>query len=303
MADVQSILDQLYCPPRNSRDNWRQVCFSELLSVPMALTESIFSPSGGATKTTPAEGWGVNSDLSVYFAETASYTIRTPTRVFPTGTGSSRPSRKHNAIIIGSAVGGSIAVLVVAMAILYYWICRHRRSRIQFGRVAKGHPQAGRPSEMHGQITQPTELPSQSTTMVGSYKNATPSTSYDNNVVSTTRSSAPPSTGSPVESMPNQCPQPLSTNTVPAPLFNSRMGSLVYQHPAHQPLSPLEFFPPPPPTRSEPLAGSMLARPHTAHGRSHELPASKSPTLIHRDIGEMSAETTESASRSTYSLS
>lgn len=203
--------------------------------------------------------------------------------------------------MIGSAVGGSLGVLVLAIAILSCWTHRRRCLHRQINGHAKSHPHGHRRSEMQGQLTQPTELPSRNSAVMDSHKTATPSTSYEHKVLSPARSSPPASTSSPVESRPDCWTRSLSTTTVPAPLSDSRLGSHVYQHPAHQPLSPQEHFPPPP-VRGDISSESALVRPQTAHGRSHELPASKSPVLLSGNVGEMSADTRESASRSMYSL-
>jgi hypothetical protein len=237
----------------------------------------------------------------VYFAETAAYTIRTPTRTIPTATSTASPGHKHNAAILGGAVGGSLGALLLAVAILFCWIHRRRRSHRQLHSDVKCHPGGLRRSEMQGQLSHPTELPARNSAMMNSYKIATPSTSYEHKGISPARSSPPASTRSPVQSMPNHSPSSLSTNILPTPLFDARLESPVYQHPAHQPLGLPEYFPPPP-VRSDILSESTLARPHTAHGRRHELPASRSPALVPGNVGEMSGESMESASRSTYSL-
>jgi hypothetical protein len=163
----------------------------------------------------------------------------------------------------------------------------------------QGHLHGYRPSEMQGQVTYPTELPARNSAMMNSYKIATPSTPYEHRRFSPTGSSPPASTGSPIQSIPSHSPHSMSTNTVIAPLFDTRLESPVYQHPAHQPLGAQEYFPPPS-VRSDTLSGSALARLHVAHGRSHELPTSRSPAVL---PGEMSGENKESASGSTHSRS
>jgi hypothetical protein len=219
-----------------------------------------------------------------------------------TATGTSSPGEKHNAGIIGGAIGGSLGTLAVAVVILCCW--RYRRLRC--GRNLDGHVKnqlRGRaPCEMQGQITQPTELPSRNSTIGDSHKTVTPSMLYERKVLSPTRSSPPASTGSPAESMPSHSPRSLSANTFPPPLFNTRLGSPFYQHPAHQSPGRQDLFPPPPAGRSDALSRFMLAQPQTAHGRSHELPASTSPAVAAKQVGEMSADTIKSPSRSTDSL-
>jgi hypothetical protein len=194
-----------------------------------------------------------------------------------------------------------LGAIVLAVGILSCWRYRHHRCGRNVDSHAKCHLRGHGPREMQGQITQPTELPSRNSAMIDSYKSETPSTSYEHKVISPTRSSPPASTGSPAESMPNHSQRSLSANTSPTPLFNTRLGSPFYQHPAHQHLSPQEFFPPPP-VRCDTISGSMITRPQTAHGRRHELPASTSSAVVAGDIGEMSADTAESPSRSTYGL-
>jgi hypothetical protein len=154
---------------------------------------------------------------------------------------------------------------------------------------------------MQGQLTQPTELPTRNSGIVSSYKSTNTSTSDEHKGLSPTRLSPPTSIGSPAHSMPNYSPRSMTTNTGPAPFFETRMGSPVYQHPAHQSLTPQEHFPPPP-VRRDTVSGSTLGRPHPVHGRSHELPASKSPLLVHGNVGEMLGEDTESGSCSTQSF-
>jgi hypothetical protein len=145
------------------------------------------------------------------------------------------------------------------------------------------------PSEMQGQVPHPSELPVRSSAMMNSYITVTPSTPYEYKGLSPTGSSPPPSTGSPIHS-----PRSVSTNTVIAPLFDTRLGSPVYQHPAHQLLGAPEYFPPPS-ARSDKSSRSALAQPHGVHGRSHELPTSRSPALAPVYVGEMSGENEESA--------
>jgi hypothetical protein len=141
---------------------------------------------------------------------------------------------------------------------------------------------------MQAQVLHPSELPVRNSAMMDSYITVTPSTPYEHKGFSPIGSSPPASNGSPIHS-----PRALSTNTVIAPLIETRLGSPVYQHPAHQPLSAQEYFPPPF-ARSDTSPGSALARSHVAHGRSHELPTSRSPALVPLYVGEMSGENEES---------
>jgi hypothetical protein len=195
-----------------------------------------------------------------------------------------------------------LGTLVLAVVILCCWRYRRRRCGRNFDGHAKSRLRGRAPCEMQGQITQPTELPSRNSAIGDSHKTVTPSASYEHKVLSPTRSSPPASTSSPAESMPNHSPRSLSANTLPVPLFNTRLGSPFYQHPAHQSPSPQDLFPPPPAGRSDTLSRFMQARPQTAHGRSHELPASRSPAVAAKQVGEMSADTAKSPSRSTDSL-
>ena len=163
------------------------------------------------------------------------------------------------------------------------------------------HRHGYRPSEMQGQLSQPTELPARNSAVLTSYESARPSVTYEHKGLSATGSSPPASSGSPVQSLPSRSPRSMSTNTVPAALFDTRLGSPVYQHPAHQPLGAQEYFPPPP-ARTDTRLGPTLVRPSPVHGRSHELPASTSPALAPRNVGHRSAENMESTSRRTYSF-
>jgi len=258
-------------------------------------------PSGGATKTAPALGWGANNDLSVYFAETATYTVRTPTRAIPTATGTPTESHKHNAAVIGGAVGGGLGALILAFVILFCWIRQRRRSHREFDGHVKGHLNGYRPSEMQGQVAYPAELPVRDSAMTNPYTTATSSMAYEHKGLPPIGSSVPASTGSPVQSIPSHSPSSPSSNTVIAPLFDTRLGSPVYQHPAHQPLLGAQEYFPPPSARSDTSSGSALARPHVAYGRPHELPTSRSPALLPGHVREMSGENNESASGSTYS--
>jgi len=142
---------------------------------------------------------------------------------------------------------------------------------------------------MQGHVLHPSELPVRNSAMMDSYITATPSTPYEHKGFSPIGSSPPASNGSPIHS-----PRSLSANTVIAPLFETRLGSPVYQHPAHQPLSAQDYFPPPS-ARSDMSSGSALAWPHAVHGRSHELPTSRSPALVPVYVGEMPGENEESA--------
>jgi len=141
---------------------------------------------------------------------------------------------------------------------------------------------------MQGQVPHPSELPVRNSGMVDPYMTATPSTPYEHKGFSPTGSSPPASSGSPIQS-----PRSMSSNTVIAPLLETRLGSPVYQHPAHQPVGAPEYFPPPS-ARSDKSSASALARPHGAYGRRYELPTSRSPALDPVYVGEMSGENEES---------
>ena len=251
--------------------------------------------------TAPATGWGENSDLSVYFAETAAYTVRTPTRVIPTATVIPGPGHAHNGAIIGGIVGGVLGALILAIAILCCWIRRRRQPKRQPDGYVWGHPSSHRPSEMQGQFTQPTELPARNSAIMHPYKPPIHSTLYEQKGLSPIGSSPLVSTGSPAQSMPTYSQHMMSASTGLAPLSDTRLGSPPYQHPAHQSLNPQEYFPPPP-ARTDASYGSTLARPFTAHGRSYELPASRNSALVPTNVKERSEANTQSASRSPHSL-
>jgi hypothetical protein len=165
----------------------------------------------------------------------------------------------------------------------------------------KGHPRGYRPSEMQGQVAYPAELPVRNSVMTNSYTTATSSTPYEHKGLPPIGSSVPASTESPIQSIPSHSPSSPGSNTVIAPLLDTRLGLPMYQHPAHQPLPGAHEYYPPPSARSDTSSGSALARSHVAQGRTHELPTSRSPALLPAYVGEMSGENNESASGSTYS--
>jgi hypothetical protein len=191
--------------------------------------------------------------------------------------------------------------LILAFVILFCWIRQRRRSHGEFDGHMKGHPHGYRPSEMQGQVTYPAELPVRDSAVMNSYKTEASSPPYEHKGLPPIGSSARASTGSPIRSIPSHSPSSPSSNTVIAPLFDTRLGSPAYQHPAHQPLLSAQEYFPPPSARSDTSSGSALARPHVGHGRTYELPTSRSPALLPGHVGEMSGENNESASGSTYS--
>jgi len=85
------------------------------------------SAGGGATKTAPANGFD-NVDLSVLMTRKASIAAtRTPTRAIPSATGApDRGGPLSTGAIVGIAVGGGVALLL-AVALVSFWVRRHRR--------------------------------------------------------------------------------------------------------------------------------------------------------------------------------
>ncbi|KAF2271331.1 uncharacterized protein EI97DRAFT_437964 [Westerdykella ornata] len=82
-------------------------------------------PTGDATVTKPPS-WD-HIDLAVYFTRVPSFSARTATRVLPTATASPSRGRKVSVgAIVGSAVGGLVALIAILLLILF---CLHRRHR------------------------------------------------------------------------------------------------------------------------------------------------------------------------------
>ncbi|CAK7234886.1 hypothetical protein SEUCBS140593_009098 [Sporothrix eucalyptigena] len=103
-------------------------------------------PTGGATKTAPANGWG-SPDLPVLMTKTASIAARTPTRSIPAATGSGNGNSKgttHLATgaIVGIAIGGLVAVLLLGFGC---WTClrRYRERRGVDGQLGVVPPGGG----------------------------------------------------------------------------------------------------------------------------------------------------------------
>lgn len=97
-------------------------------------TDMAHSPTGGATRTSPAAGWAT-SDLAVYFTRTYSPEARTPTRYIPSSTAittnstavASAQSNSSNAgAIAGGTVGGVIACVTIIGIVI--WCLRRRKS-------------------------------------------------------------------------------------------------------------------------------------------------------------------------------
>ncbi|KAK5697180.1 hypothetical protein LTR97_007315 [Elasticomyces elasticus] len=109
-------------------------------------------PTGGATLTTPAAGWG-HQDLAVYFTRSYSATSRTPTRYIPTITSAPPPATsssvpKHRSSvgpIIGGVIGG---IAVLALLILGIWLCLRRSKRKR--EATSPQPQSGPMTELPG---------------------------------------------------------------------------------------------------------------------------------------------------------
>ncbi|KAI9054094.1 hypothetical protein LZ554_001265 [Drepanopeziza brunnea f. sp. 'monogermtubi'] len=87
------------------------------------------SSLGGATATAPAAGYE-NGDLSVYFAQKASFAVRTPTRTIPGTTSSAPPSTTAKKLPTGAIVGIAVGGVILLLALLTAGCCfvrRHRR--------------------------------------------------------------------------------------------------------------------------------------------------------------------------------
>ncbi|KIW27898.1 uncharacterized protein PV07_07596 [Cladophialophora immunda] len=99
------------------------------------------TPEGGAINKAPSTGWS-DDRLSVYFGEKAVFASRTPTRALPAATTTvppPRPTPSHPpgkktdiGAIVGGAVGGA-AGLVLALALAWFCVRRHRKNKEQSG--------------------------------------------------------------------------------------------------------------------------------------------------------------------------
>jgi hypothetical protein len=231
--------------------------------------------TGGATATAPAGGWD-NRDLPVYFQQQATYAARTPTRALPTA-GSTPDGRKSNkGAIIGSAVGGVIALLLLLGLTI---LCCKRRGRRRRPSDTPDMTQSRErpPSELNvrnNAIEPDTPSPSPPSTHLPAYLEQKPSPPP----ITTTHPAArepqnpaspvhsysytatpPPMVGSAQPQYQHQQPQSPAHHT--SSLFTQfatplQSPTAAYQHPAHSPPFQQQPYFPPPPTREYPQAQS-----------------------------------------------
>ncbi|ERF76451.1 hypothetical protein EPUS_07331 [Endocarpon pusillum Z07020] len=237
------------------------------------------SPVGGATVTAPTQGWD-HRDLPVYFQQQATHAVRTPTRALPTtGSTPNQSSRSNRGAIIGGAVGGAVAFLLLAGLAIF--LCIRRRGRRE---PANNSPTTVEPS-------QPSPLP--------------PSAHLPSYIEHKPFPSAPPTTMHPALARPPASPD-LSYTSTPPPMIRapapgpapnqdqyqdphspplhsassqatqvaSPIHNPLYQHPAHIPASQQQPYFPPPPARDRVPDEQEQS---STTGPSYEMPTMTSP--------------------------
>lgn len=256
------------------------------------------SPDGGATATAPEGGWD-NRDLPVYFQQKANYAARTPTRVLPTT--AQTGGKSNNGAIIGGAVAGVLAFLLLVGVTIFLWMRRRKRIR-SADRPDMTQPHPAPPSELsvRSSSIEPSQpSPSHPSTHLPAYLEHKPTPS----AITTTHPALVRPLSSPVHSYSTTPPpmigvptqyqyqyqyqhqhqqQPQSPALQPASSiftqFATPLQSPAYQHPAHSPPTQQQPYFPPPPTR-EYVAESERLRPDEEGvvGPSYEMPAVTSP--------------------------
>lgn len=228
------------------------------------------SPVGGATVTAPTQGWG-NRDLPVYFQQQATYAVRTPTRALPTtGSTPNQSSRSNRGAIIGGAVGGVVAFLLLAGLAIFLCIRRRgRREPANKSDMTHSQPSPSPPYIEHKPIAS-----APPTTMHPAL--AHPATSPDLSYTST----PPPMIRAPAlgpAPAPNQDQYhspPLHSASSQTTQVATSLHNPPYQHPAHIPPSQQQPFFPPPPTRDYAPDEQEQS---SSVGESYEMPAMTSP--------------------------
>ena len=229
-------------------------------------------PQGGATVKSPSNGWD-DSRIGVYFEQKAIFTARTPTRAFPQHTAAPLPPPKpkkkksNTGAIAGGAVGGAVALLLIAGLA---WFCIRKRSRRQ--KVAS--TQGTGPENASTTTTQYVMGEKYSVGSPNSSRVASPSRQMHQHQDSIQQMS-PYTTPPPVQPdqqypypyyhpQPGNQPQPMSF--YPYPMQASHLQQQYY-HPAHGP-PPMSYYMPPNPQR-----------PEIGREVSHEMPTIKSPEI------------------------
>jgi hypothetical protein len=100
------------------------------------------SPSGGATKTAPINGFSHN-DLKILMTRKAQIAERTPTRAVGDQTGTPGSGGLSTGALAGIAVAGAVVLILVAVGV--FFLIKRQRKRKQESRPVAGYPdsQAG----------------------------------------------------------------------------------------------------------------------------------------------------------------
>lgn len=239
------------------------------------------SATGGATVSAPAGEWN-NRDLRVYFQQQATYPPRSPTRFLPnTGSAPDPGSKTNKGAIIGGAVGGGLAVLLLLGLAIFFWMRRrgrrashrepemaHSQSNVRTDATGPGIPPQSSPSTgLPSYAVEPKPMPPPAPgTMTNPYGSALSTAPGDHPYTSTP---------SPVAGAPS--PYQLSQSPALHPAsFSPPNPSLPYQHPAHSPPSQQQPYFPPPPMRQY-AAESDALRPDPRSTSTVEMPTVTSP--------------------------
>jgi len=221
---------------------------------------------GGASVKAPSGGWG-SPDLSVYFAEEASFTARNATRTIPTPTSTptppptiipNPPHKKSSSLgpIAGGVVGG--IVLLAALALLAF--CLIRKKRRTRGVQPPTKPQ-GAPHDMSVHTSQPYESEGKYSVLTTSHPTSPPppSASPVNSYGRSSSYTTPP----PQHANPNYHPAHVPP---PMPLQIDPNAPLPMSYQQYQQNS--AFYPPP-----------EAGRPEPPSVQSHEMPTIRSPEV------------------------
>lgn len=255
------------------------------------------SSTGGATVTAPASGWD-HRDLPVYFQQQATYPSRTPTRVpqttestpgprgnDPNGNG---PSGKSKGAIIGGAVGGAVAALMLLGIAIFFWIRRRRRHGGKHG-PGTAQSRLGHQSELDvstNPASQSMPSPLSHSANLPSYaeqKPAPPSTMTMMHPFGAGQSSSfadqpftvtpPPMASAGSQHLRSEPPTP---PTLHPNSFAPHHQSPSYQHPAHSPPTQQQPYFPPPPIRGHEIERAP-STPSLQSAPTVEMPATTSP--------------------------
>ena len=251
------------------------------------------SSTGGATATAPAGGWD-DRDLPVYFQQQATYAARTPTRVLPTTQSApNHSSKSDNGAVIGGAVGGVIAFLLL-VAVATFLCIRSRRGRQSNEELEMTQARERPPSELNVRSSAPDEAstpsptaPSMSTHLPAYLKQKPLPTP----VTTTHPAVRPPNPASLVHSY-TTTPPPMIGTAIPyqqhrssalhptsslITQFATPLQSPTYAHPAHSPPFQQQPYFPPPPTREYHAPDSDALMPNEQREPPYEMPGVNSP--------------------------